>query len=62
MTEDDIEYTGTNQEVLCYYHDGSLNPMFTLITCHWPIRGRFVQVLLNSTAPLSFIEIEVHGM
>jgi len=62
MKEEDIEYTGSNQEVLCYYHDGVLSQAFTLMTCHQSIRGQFVQVLFNVTDFLNLYEIEVHGM
>jgi len=61
MREEDIEYNGSNPEVLCNYYDGLLNRFDTLITCNQPIRGRFVQMLLNATTILNFYEIEVHG-
>jgi len=61
MTEKEIEFTGTNPEVLCYYHDGFLNQYYSLATCKQPIRGRFVQILFNATTYLTLYEIEVHG-
>jgi len=33
MTETEIEFTGTNPEVLCYYFEGVLNQFYTLVTC-----------------------------
>jgi len=62
MTEEKIEFTGTNPEVLCYYHDGILNQYYTLVTCKQPIRGRFVQILFNATTILNLYEVEVHGV
>jgi len=62
MKEEEIEYTGTNPEVLCYYHDGVLNQYYTLLTCKQPIRGRFVQILLNANTYLNIYEVEVHGI
>jgi len=62
ITEEEIEFTGTNPEVLCYYHDGILSQSFNLATCKQPIRGRFVQILLNATTILNLYEIEVHGI
>jgi len=62
MTEEEIEFTGTNPEVLCYYHDGVLNQYYTLVTCKQPIRGRFVQILLNVENYLNILEVEVHGI
>jgi len=43
MLEEDLEFTGSNREVLCKYVDGYLNQYYTLITCDQPISGRFVQ-------------------
>jgi len=62
MTEEEIEFTGTNPEVLCYYLDGVLNQYYTLLTCKQPIRGRFVQILLNANTELNLYEVEVHGI
>jgi len=62
MTEEKIEFTETNPEVLCYYHDGVLNPHYTLATCKQPIRGRFVQILFNAETILNIYEVEVHGI
>jgi len=62
MAEEDIEFTGTNSEVLCYYHDRFLNRYYTLVTCKQPIRGRFVQILFNAETPLNIYEVEVHGI
>jgi len=63
MTEAEIEFTGNNPEVLCYYYDGVLNQYYTLVTCKQPIRGRFVQILLNAKAELiNIYEVEVHGI
>jgi len=62
MTEEEIEFTGTNPEVLCYYYDGVLNQYYTLATCKQPIRGRFVQILLNATTFINIYEVEVHGI
>jgi len=62
MREGEIEFTGANPEVLCYYYDGVLNRYYTLLTCKQPIRGRFVQILLNANAELNFYEVEVHGI
>jgi len=62
LTRENIEYSGTNPEVLCYYHEGFLNPFYTLLTCKQPIRGRFVQILFNATTSLNIGEVEVHGI
>jgi len=62
MIEEEIEFTGTNPEVLCYYHDGVLNEYYTLITCKQPMRGSFVQILFNAATSLNMYEVEVHGM
>jgi len=62
MAEEEIEFTGTNPEVLCYYHDGVLNRYYTLVTCKQPIRGRFVQILFNATTSINIYEVEVHGV
>jgi len=62
MTEEEIEFTGTNSEVLCYYHDGVLDQYYTLVTCKQPIRGRFVQILFNAETFLNIYEVEVHGI
>jgi len=62
MTEEEIEFTGTNPEVLCYYHDGVLNQYFTLVTCTQPIRGRFVQILFNAKTIFNLYEVEVLGI
>jgi len=62
MKEEEIEYTGTNPEVLCYYSGGALNRYYTLLTCNQPIRGRFVQILLNANTVLNIYEVEVHGI
>jgi len=61
MVEEDIEFTGSNREVLCKYVDGFLNQYYTLITCDQPISGRFVQILFNANIILNLNEIEVHG-
>jgi len=61
MVEEDIEFTGSNAEVLCKYVDGYLNQYYTLVTCHQPISGRFVQILFNATTAVNLYEIEVHG-
>jgi len=61
MVEEDIEFTGSNREVLCKYVDGFLNRYYTLITCDQPISGRFVQILFDATTSLNLHEIEVHG-
>jgi len=61
MTEEEIEFTGTNPEVLCYYRDGILNQYYTLVTCKQPIRGRFVQILFNANTYINLYEVEVHG-
>jgi len=50
MREGEIEFTGANPEVLCYYYDGVLNRYYTLLT------------LLNANAELNFYEVEVHGI
>jgi len=39
MREGEIEFTGANLEVLCYYHDGVHNRYYTLLTCKQPIRN-----------------------
>jgi len=62
MTESKIEFTGKNPEVLCYYHDGVLNQYYTLVICKQPIRGRFVQILLNAKTVLNLYEVEVFGV
>jgi len=62
MTELEIEFTGTNPEILCYYLDGFLNRIYTLATCKQPIRGRFVQILFNTETILNLYEVEVHGV
>jgi len=62
MTEKEIEFIGTNPEVLCYYYDGVLNQFYTLVTCKQSIRGRFVQILFNATTFLNIYEFEVHGI
>jgi len=62
MTEEEIEFTGNNPEVLCYYHDGVLNRYYTLATCKQPIRGRFVQILFNTETSLNLYEIDVYGI
>jgi len=62
MTEEEIEFTGANPEVLCYYHDGILNQYYTLATCKQPIRGRFVQILFNAKIYINIYEVEVHGI
>jgi len=62
MAEEEIEFTGKNPEVLCYYHDGVLNRYYTLVTCKQPIRGRFVQILFNADTILNIHEVEVHGI
>jgi len=62
MREEDIEYNGSNPEVLCNYYDGVLNKFYTLITCEQPIRGRFVQILFNANTHLHLFEIEVFGI
>jgi len=62
MTEEEIEFTGTNPAVLCYYHDGVLNRYYTLVTCKQPIRGRFVQILFNADTIVNIYEVEVHGI
>jgi len=62
MTEEEIEFTGTNPEVLCYYYDDILNRFYTLVTCKQSIRGRFVQILFNATTFLNIYEVEVHGI
>jgi len=61
MVEEDIEFTGSNREVLCKYVDGYLNRYYALITCDQPISGRFVQILFNATTWLNLYEVEVHG-
>jgi len=61
MVEEDIEFTGSNREVLCKYVDGHLKRYYTLITCDQPISGRFVQILFNAETTLNFYEVEVHG-
>jgi len=61
MVEGDIEFTGSNREVLCKYVDGYLNQYYTLITCDQPISGRFVQILFNAKTMLGLHEVEVHG-
>jgi len=61
MVEGDIEFTGSNREVLCKYVDGYLNQYNTLITCDQPISGRFVQLLFNATTAVNLYEVEVHG-
>jgi len=61
MVEEDIEFTGSNREVLCKYVDGYLNQYYTLITCDQPISGRFVQILFNAETALNLHEVEVHG-
>jgi len=44
MVEEDIEFTGSNREVLCKYVDGYLNRYYTLITCdQWPLCPDSVQ-------------------
>jgi len=62
MTETEIEFTGTNPEVLCYYFEGVLNQFYTLVTCKQPIRGQYVQILLNTTGFLNIYEVEVIGI
>jgi len=61
MVEENIDFTGSNREVLCKYVDGYLNRYYTLITCDQPISGRFVQILFNAKTILNIYEIEVHG-
>jgi len=61
MVEEDIEFTGSNIEVLCKYVDGYLNRYYTLITCDQPISGRFVQILFNAETCLNLYEVEVQG-
>jgi len=62
MAEEEVEFTGTNPEVLCYYHEGALNRYYTLATCKQPIRGRFVQILFKATTYINIHEVEVHGI
>jgi len=62
MTEEQLEFTRNKPDVLCYYHDGVLNRYYTLLTCKQPIRGRFVQILLNANTELNLYEVEVHGI
>jgi len=59
--EEDIEFTGSNREVLCKYVDGYLNQYYTLITCDQPISGRFVQIQFNAITAVNLHEVEVQG-
>jgi len=56
-----LEFKGTNREVLCNQLDGHLSQYYTLVTCMAPIRGQFVQVLLQDITVLALGEVEVHG-
>lgn len=47
---------------LCGYYDGILNPQYTLITCFQPIRGQFVQLLLDDTTYFSIYEVNIYGV
>jgi len=62
LYEEDLEFTGSNREVLCAYFHGSLNQYNTSIQCEQPIRAQFVQLLLQGVTALNLYEVEVHGI
>jgi len=39
MVEEDIEFTGSNREVLCKYVDGYLNQYYWLNLCEVEVHG-----------------------
>ena len=47
---------------LCGFVEGILDPFYTLIECHRPISGQYVQIMLDATTFMNLYEIEVHGV
>ena len=60
--EEDLFNNSPESEEFCGYVDGILARYYNLIGCRQPMRGRFVQILMNDTNHLNLYEVEVHGI
>lgn len=54
-----LAFWSTQSVNYCGYRHDVLNEYYTVITCGQPIKGQFVQIMLQNAVIITFYEVEV---